>query len=326
MKQKAVIIVLAVGAASILLFTLFLFFTPEPPAIPVFRPTPSGGVKVPGAGLVREQDGTAEKTPIEPPAGEKKEQKIAFFGTSIEIPARFFEELRPLLSFAERFPAARPPEPATLRPVPTAVEPALTVEQVYRLLYPNFYLEILRKAQDKLAARNVIASGEKFSFKDEGEVKKFNDILIADLLKRKKISEEEHQAYLKGRAFLFDRPYEEKYKEAVDLMNYLGTPRSAEDSANLIAAKTSSCSGKRQQFISSLSKPAAFLLRILPVVPNQARAAGCFKSGAGGAEGGGANFMATCCEGCEEDGIACLSTCPGAAIWDPTTLICGCNY
>ena len=265
-----------------------------------------------------------------PPGAEeqKKPVVIEFFGSTIQLPPLVAEGLRPFLEVSKRIakPTERKEEPPETIPPSQPAGAVLTPEQVFRVLYPDFYLGFLRKAQDRLVKRGVITSAKQVAFANENEVLAFNDVLLADLFDRKKISEDQYRAYFKGRAFLFDRPYAEKYQEAIDILKTFGH-RQGQAKQDRSVAFGHSRGEKQEKNLGAISSSVRFLLSILPVILQEARAQECFKPGAGGGgEQGGVNFMATCCEGCEEDGIACLSTCPGAAIWDPTTLICGCNY
>ena len=123
---------------------------------------------------------------------------------------RSFLAIQPVLSLlAAEFPAVIP------APAPPPLTATITPEEVFRLLYPDFYLSTLRAAQDFLVGEGVIQPGATFSFKNEGELRAFDAILIQYLLDTGIIDRRGYEADFNGSRFLYDAPYEFKVREAL---------------------------------------------------------------------------------------------------------------
>lgn len=101
-------------------------------------------------------------------------------------------------------------------PPPGAPQP-LTEREIFDLLYPAFYLDSLRSAQDFLASEGVIKPGERFGFKTEREVRDFTQLLMRDLLSRGFIDQAGFDTARLGGDQVFNTSYQFKLDEAVVL-------------------------------------------------------------------------------------------------------------
>src|SRR3989338_517060 len=108
-----------------------------------------------------------------------------------------------------------PPLPAS--PANAASSSSLTKDEIFDLLYPDFYIEALNQAQAFLIEEGALRSSEKVAFRNEEEVKNFNDRLFGYLLSSGIIDQTGYEAYLEGAKLVFGASDNFKLKEAISL-------------------------------------------------------------------------------------------------------------
>lgn len=100
---------------------------------------------------------------------------------------------------------------------PPGIPQPLTEREIFDLLYPAFYLDSLRSAQEFLAGEGVIKPGGKLEFKTEREVRDFTELLMRDLLSRGFIDQAGFDTARTGGEQVFNTSYQFKLGEAVVL-------------------------------------------------------------------------------------------------------------
>ena len=108
---------------------------------------------------------------------------------------------------------ARPPSPssltaptggALLTPGPADGSAPLTDQEIFNLLYPDFYLDALKAAQDFLITQGEIRPGEAFVFTSEQDLKAFDDILWRYLIENRIVDSSALEAQAKGVRLTYD--------------------------------------------------------------------------------------------------------------------------
>lgn len=111
--------------------------------------------------------------------------------------------------------AAAIPSGILLTPPPPGVLQPLTEQEVFGLLYPDFYIQYLETIQAELVNQGALPADAVVAFKTESEMMDFI-VRMGDLLRNQGlISEEAYQELRRGADAVFRAPYEHKLREAV---------------------------------------------------------------------------------------------------------------
>ena len=359
----AVFILLGFGVVTAVLF--FVFRAPVPlstkPGIlfaPVVRQLP----EIPS---IEERPVKEERATIPLKVEKVGETPVlaVFFGSTVQLPSLLAEELRPLLEAARRIvePALQKEESPKTTFSLFAPEIVLTPDEVFRVLYPSFFVSGLNDIQNELVAEGVIAAGDASDFSKEGDIKNFMLIATKYLADRGIIAADEFALIQNSLRAFFDRPYAEKLLEVHGLVGVAAA--SAVNTTQFVFPTQKEALEEfyrdtkikeqipsdalkllpQVNFVSSRFLSATLLRGLMLfgrffVVPStQAAFCGptfcirpplCALEGVG-ASPGGTNFPTPCCSGriCGVP-IGCLELCGNGSrpfIWDPATSICGCS-
>lgn len=193
--------------------------SPEPRELAPIFSAPSAGPA--GAGQLsgftpRPEQGTLQAFAL-PEFVPKLKKAVEQFVVSVAEPLSVPVSALPVTIPPSSPTATATPSGALITPPPFGVPQPLTEQEIFDLLYPAFYLDSLRSAQEFLASEGVIKPGGKFGFKTEREVRDFTELLMQDLLSRGFINQADVDAAKKGVEQVFYTSYQFKLGEAVVL-------------------------------------------------------------------------------------------------------------
>lgn len=117
----------------------------------------------------------------------------------------------PLPSFSN---AADIPSGILLAPPSPGVPQPLTEQEIFDLLYPDFYRGALQSAQESLVSEGVIAPAETVPLRTEEEIKVVSEKILRYLYDQGFVDAEAYQTSLRGAGQVFSASYDFKLREA----------------------------------------------------------------------------------------------------------------
>ncbi len=111
--------------------------------------------------------------------------------------------------------AAAVPSGILLTPPPTGVPQPLTEQDIFGLLYPDFYIQYLGTIQAELVSQGALPADAVVEFKTEREMMDFIVRMGDHLRNQGLISEEAYRQLRRGADAVFRAPYEHKVREAI---------------------------------------------------------------------------------------------------------------
>ncbi len=209
----------------------------------------------------------------------------------------------------------------------------LTESEKVAALYPQYYLDQLSYLQDLMISEGILT--ERLQFKTLAEVQEFNRNALEYAIAEGIVTPEDGQNFLNGLNVELPKLQEFELQIYIEQQQQ---PTSKADEPLAFGV----CGADEQPLtldyttvswitrVGSAISSALTVLGIAPTAEAIALSPDCFKDNGGIPGPPGTDFITPCCNCCIRRGrrcvpVGCLNTCPGNAIWDAATGICGCG-
>jgi len=350
MNRRVIIIISAISTAIIAVVLFFFNFAPSTP--PEVTNAPAKEVLKQSTAVRQGEGVVGGVTPTEAPqtATEiKKEFKIEFFGSTIQLPIGLVEALTPLLPISVKTSQSLSQpnlSESRLSGQPLPADPAYTAtripteQEIFEIIWPKYYRDYLFDMRSLMINDGFINSNQHTVFASDADIYNFVKALDAYAFSKGWITEEDYNNFIRGVNEVLPELIEGEKKDL-----RFGKPFSG--LKTLPGGQVFANKSKTAILRDLLDGFAYVLIRAKPAYAAWVTKGVCYKDDNPADQTPGSNLPTICCncgfrctnycvfvEDCGTNGAACdtqigclNSVCQNRqnAIWDPQTGTCGCG-